>query len=190
MNTKVNQEKNNTLLYLEDDEALAYVTKRSLEKRGFQVHHALTLGSLRQSIQNVTFTYALLDLKIGRDTSMELITEIKKTKDVPIVILTGYGTVRSAVQAMKLGAINFLSKPCTIDEIIKALLEVETNNETTVKNTSANETLEKPSLKAIEHETIQRVLDENEGNISAAARQLKMHRRTLQRKLQKRHIDT
>ncbi len=174
-----------TLLYLEDDEALAFITKRSLQKRGFNVHHVETLAALRNALSTQPFSHALLDLKIGNDTSIELIEEIKNALNIPIVILTGYGAIRTAVQAIKLGAIDFLNKPCTIDEIITALCSADSID---TANLSSGE-LVKPSLKAIERETIQRALDENNGNISAAARQLKMHRRTLQRKLIKRHMD-
>lgn len=174
-----------TLLYLEDDEALAFVTTRALQKRGFNVHHAATLDALRASLNRQPFSHALLDLKIGNETSIELIEEIKDKHDIPIVILTGYGTIRTAVQAIKLGAIDFLNKPCNTEEIIAALCA----NDKEEITTSISDDLIKPSLKAIERETIQRALDENSGNISAAARQLKMHRRTLQRKLIKRHIE-
>lgn len=175
---------NGAIIYLEDDDMLAFVTKRSLEKKGFQVHHYATTDDFRHGLANLEFDYALLDLKIGNDTSLTLIQQIKGVKDVPVVILTGYGTIQTAVQAMKLGAINFISKPSTVDEIIHALHEKgdhEQPQRTEIK-------IEKPSLKSVEWETIQRAIDENQGNLSAAARQLKMHRRTLQRKLNKRHI--
>ena len=173
------------LLYLEDDEALAFVTKRAMQKRGFAVEHVATLAALREHLKKADFSHALLDLKIGNDTSIELIDEIKKARDIPIVILTGYGTIRTAVQAIKYGAIDFLNKPCSVDDVISALCATDIEE---IINVASNN-LEKPSLKSIERETIQRALDENNGNISAAARQLKMHRRTLQRKLIKRHLE-
>lgn len=175
---------NKTILYLEDDEALAFVTKRALVKRGFIVHYFPSIASLQNALSTLTYDAALLDLKIGSDTSLSLISDIKGDSNTPIIILTGYGTIRTAVQAMKLGAIDFLSKPCSVNEIIAAFKEA--NNPTT---NSEEAEIEKPSLKVIEWESIQKALDENDGNISAAARQLKMHRRTLQRKLNKRHIE-
>lgn len=173
------------ILYLEDDDALANVTRRGLEKRGFEVIHFLSIKELTNQLNNFHFDHALLDLKIGNDNSLRLIKELKEKSQASIVILTGYGTIRTAVQAMKLGAINFLSKPSSIDEILKALSE----KSGTYLSEETIPTFDKPSLKAVEWETIQKALDENNGNISAAARQLKMHRRTLQRKLTKRHID-
>lgn len=183
----------NVLLYLEDDEALASVTKRAFETRGFAVHHFSNINKLTSSLLDIHFTHVLLDLKIGNQSSLDIIGLIKKvpseSKSIrPIVILTGYGTIRTAVQAMKLGAINFLSKPATIDEILAALSHQ--GNEVLEPNPLPGENFQKPSLKASEWETIQKALDDNQGNISATARQLKMHRRTLQRKLSKRHLDT
>ena len=174
------------LLYLEDDEALAFVTSRALTRLGFEVHHEVSIESVKRKLSEQVFTHVLLDLKIGNQHSLSLIQDIKSHMDIPIVVLTGYGTVRTAVQAMKLGAINFLSKPCGIEEIAAAL------EETFILPAAPEEPIEslaKPSLKALEWEAIQRALDENKGNISAAARQLKMHRRTLQRKLNKKNMD-
>lgn len=173
-----------TVIYLEDDEALAYVTKRALEAKEFKVRHYSSNAELRADLDQSTFDAALLDLKIGNETSFELIQEVKQAHNVPVVVLTGYGTIQTAVQAMKLGAINFLRKPATIDELIAAITETTVQTQQDV----GSETIERPSLKAIERETIQRALDEHKGNISAAARQLKMHRRTLQRKLNKKYL--
>ncbi len=173
------------ILYLEDDESLAFVTKRALEKRNFIVHHFLDIQSLTSSYQQLSFDVVLLDLKIGNDSSLNLIEEIKHEHKVPVVILTGYGTIRTAVQAMKLGAVNFLTKPCGIDEILLAF-ETELSSELSdipIQNAPL-------SLRKLEWEAIQKALDDNDGNVSAAARQLKMHRRTLQRKLQKRRVET
>ena len=171
------------ILYLEDDEALAYVMCRSLEKLGFATHYFADIASLQTALDGMHFDYVLLDLKIGNETSLGLIEEIKSYRDVPVLVMSGYGTIRTAVQAMKLGAVNFLSKPCGIDDILQAL----TQEDSAIANVLEID-VAKPSLKAVEWETIQKALDENDGNISAAARQLKMHRRTLQRKLQKRNI--
>lgn len=175
---------NKTILYLEDDEALAFVTERALIKKGFIVHYFSSITPLKSALGTLAYDVALLDLKIGNDTSLSLISDIKTNNNVPIVILTGYGTIRTAVQAMKLGAIDFLSKPCSVNEIVSAFEKA--NNSA---DNSEKPEIEKPSLKVIEWESIQKALDDNGGNISAAARQLKMHRRTLQRKLNKRHVE-
>ena len=171
------------ILYLEDDQALAMVTKRGLEKRGFIVYWLQSIDEVINVLDNFDYTYVVLDLKIGNQTSLSLIAKIRAASSVPIVILTGYGTIQTAVQAMRLGAVDFLTKPCGIEAILTALTDSE---RPIVDHTDV--ALEKQSLKSVEWETIQRALDENQGNVSAAARQLKMHRRTLQRKLQKKHL--
>lgn len=174
------------LLYLEDDEALAFVTSRALSKKGFKVLHFADLANLRSQLGTLEFDAALLDLKIGSNTSLEVLTVVVAERNIPVVVLTGYGTIRTAVQAMKLGAVDFLSKPCSVEEIITAF-----NNHRPVSPRAEieSEELKPPSLKNMEWEAIQKALDDNNGNISAAARQLKLHRRTLQRKLQKRHSE-
>ena len=172
-----------TILYLEDDDALAHITSRTLNRRGYEVIHYATIDELKNNLHTLHFNYALLDLKIGQETSLQLIQHIKEYNDAPIVILTGYGTIRTSVQAMKLGAINFLTKPSSADDILMAFTDPLSNIE------ESEIVLQKTSLKTIERETIQQALDDNNGNISAAARQLNMHRRTLQRKLTKRHIE-
>ncbi len=172
------------LLYLEDDEALAFVTCRTLEKRRYLVDHFADIDAVRAALAQKAYRYALLDLKIGNNTSLGLIRDIKQRYDIPIVLLTGYGSIRTAVQAMKLGAVNFLSKPCSTEEIISALEDQPFLDAATTDKPVAG-----PSLKSTEWEAIQKALDDNGGNISAAARQLRLHRRTLQRKLQKRHLE-
>ena len=172
-----------TLLYLEDDDALAFVTKRALEARHFQVEHYSNLNDARQGLAARDFHCALLDLKIGKETSLRFIQQIKARQDIPVVLITGYGSIRTTVQAMRLGAINYLSKPCSISEIVTALNDAEFSN--AGDQNDLRHHVEAPSLRRQEWEAIQRALDHNEGNISATARQLKMHRRTLQRKLAK-----
>ncbi len=98
----------------------------------------------------------------------------------PIVLITGYGSVRTTVRAMRLGAINYLSKPCSISDIVTALTAAEFTNAS--DQSAARQPVEVPSLRQQEWEVIQRALAQNAGNVSATARQLKLHRRTLQRK--------
>ncbi len=172
-----------TLLYLEDDDALAFVTKRALEARHYQVEHFSNLVDARRGLAERDFHCALLDLKIGNETSLRFIQQIKARKDIPVVLITGYGSIRTAVHALRLGAINYLSKPCSISDIVTALNDVEFNNASDQSDVSRE--VEAPSLRRQEWEAIQRALEQNQGNVSATARQLKMHRRTLQRKLAK-----
>lgn len=171
-----------TLLYLEDDAALAGITSRGLARKGYEVYHFSSIDELQLNLRARHYDYALLDLKIGSESSLALVKTLHSDFGIQVVVLTGYGSIRTTVQAMKLGAVNFLSKPSSIDEIVAAFDE---ESETNI----AQPELAKPSLKNIEWETIQKALDENGGNISGAARQLKMHRRTLQRKLQKKRLE-
>ncbi len=170
------------LLFVEDDEALAFVIKRALEKRGYCVHWFDELPEVRAQQARLPLDFALLDLKVGKETTLDFIAQLKQTHpNIPIVLLTGYGSITTAVQAMKLGAINYLTKPCSVEQIVAAL-----KNDTSPVPSADPTVVEAPSLRRVEWEVIQKALDQNDCNISATARQLKMHRRTLQRKLQKR----
>ena len=101
--------------------------------------------------------------------------------DMKIVMLTAYASIATTVEAIKLGAINYLTKPASVQEIIEKLSQAEDSSKTPIEDTPL-------SIKRLEWEHLQKVLLEHDGNISAAARALNMHRRTLQRKLQKRPL--
>ncbi len=168
------------LLYLEDDEILAYMTVKALTRKGFDVHHFESINDACSSLANSSYSHALLDLKLGDGHSLALIADLVDAhKDIKILLLTGYASIATAVQAIKLGAHNYLAKPATIEEIMMAF------GENSTVDCSPDETI---SLKRLEWEKIQQALTENDGNISATARQLKIHRRTLQRKLDKRPV--
>lgn len=174
------------ILLVEDDEVFARAISRALEQRNYSVAHAQTSEQAKQLIQSDEFDYAILDLNLGGETSLNLIPVIKhKLTGIHILILTGYASIATAMEAIKLGADNYLAKPADADEILSAML-VEGNSD--IPEPSESSKLEPMSVRRLEWEHIQRVLMENNGNISATARQLKMHRRTLQRKLQKRPV--
>jgi len=174
----------NNLLLVEDDAVFARVISRALNQRHYQVWHADSLDQAHQLIDDQTFQYAILDLNLGGHTSLELIPVLQeKNPDIMTLILTGYASIATAVEAIKLGATNYLAKPADTDEILAALLDQPGNHP------SSSEASQEPmSVRRLEWEHIQKVLKENNGNISETARQLKMHRRTLQRKLQKRPV--
>lgn len=172
------------MIYLEDDEALAMVTCRALLQRGVDVEHYPDLDSVPQTL--VDFKFALLDLKLEEGVSLPFIQQLRQANPaIKIVVLTGYASIATAVQAIKLGAVNYLAKPATIDQI---LLAFEGEAEPLNGNSEAFTEGENMSLRRLEWEHIQQALVENSGNISATARQLKMHRRTLQRKLAKKPV--
>ncbi len=177
-----------TILYVEDDINLATVTTKSLTKRGFEVTHCSELSDAQNAAAKQRFDYALLDLKLENETSLELIAPLKKTNpDMAILVLTGYASIATAVRAIKLGADNYLSKPATISDILRAFDENRAQNPSGDYDNLDNDAVTM-SVKRLEWEHIQRALTENNGNVSATARQLKMHRRTLQRKLQKKPV--
>lgn len=169
------------LLLVEDDEAFAWAASRAMERRGYEVSHAGEFERARNLVEDEDFEYAVLDLNLGNCTSLDLILPLReRNPDMRILVLTGYASIATAVRAIKLGADNYLAKPADTDEILTALL--------TDSEPDADAELQPMSVRRLEWEHIQKVLEQNNGNISATARQLSMHRRTLQRKLQKRPV--
>lgn len=174
------------ILLVEDDEVFSRVMSRALMHRDYQVSHAANEDEALALIADTQFNYAILDLNLGGHTSLGLIAPLKQSNpNSRILILTGYASITTAVEAIKLGADNYLAKPADADEILSALLD--SDNSSAVADPDLTH-LEPMSVRRLEWEHIQKVLKENDGNISETARQLKMHRRTLQRKLQKRPV--
>lgn len=171
------------LLMVEDDEVFASVTGRALGRRGFSVVIANTLEQAYRIINEQEFDYAIIDLNLAGQSSLELIPPLRERfSQARLLMLTGYASIATAVEAIKLGADNYLAKPADIDEILAALDDGHAG-------THADIPFQEPmSVRRLEWEHIQKVLMENDGNISETARQLKMHRRTLQRKLQKKPV--
>jgi len=169
------------VLIVDDEPVFTQVLARALSKRGFDVHeahNALEALTLAESFKPQRIT---LDLKMADSSGLQLIPKLLTIlPDVNIVLLTGYSSIATAVQAIKLGARNYLCKPANTDEILLAF-EQQSSEEVEVVGSPI-------SVNRLEWEHIQKVLTENEGNISATARALCMHRRTLQRKLQKRPV--
>ncbi|CAL1239270.1 response regulator transcription factor [Candidatus Methylocalor cossyra] len=171
-----------TLLVVDDDPTFCGVLKQALEKRGFEVHTATDLEGGIALAEQVDPEYAVVDLRIGHDSGLILVRKLHELDaNTRIVVLTGYASIATAVEAIKLGAVHYLTKPADADEIVAALHRDEGDPSVEIK--------EKPlSVRRLEWEHLQKVLVEHGGNISAAARALGMHRRTLQRKLEKRPV--
>ena len=168
------------LLLIHDDPHFSEVLARGLRRRDYQVEvahnaqQALTLASQFQP------QWIALDLRLGEESGMPLIKPLLSVlPQCRIVMLTGYASIATAVEAVKQGAYNYLHKPATIHELLRAF------GEELEPQTPEQQPGEIMSVERMEWEHIQRVLNEHEGNISATARALNMHRRTLQRKLQK-----
>lgn len=175
-------EKPTDFLIVDDDPTLASMLERVLQRRGFSTASAGDTTHALQLASNTIFTKAIVDLKLGSDSGLQLIRELKlRQPEIVIVMLTGYSSISTAVEAVKLGAVNYLCKPAEADEILAAFGEQSQHISTEPAYTPI-------SVDRLEWEHIQKVLQENNGNISATARALGMHRRTLQRKLQKRPV--
>lgn len=175
-----------TILVVDDDDIFCSVLARALERRGFSVCAALSVTQARQMIEKQRPEFAVVDLRIGNDSGLQLVRTLAAlTPPAKSVVLTGYGSIATAVEAIKLGALHYLTKPVEVDEILAALQgALPALGETGAAHP-------KPlSVRRAEWEHIQRVLSEHGGNISAAARALGIHRRTLQRKLHKRPVRT
>lgn len=169
---------------LVDDEPLFVRTlQRSLERKGIE---SLTAGTAAQALETARgreFDFALVDLKIGRDSGLKLIGPLRALRPrMRIVMMTGYASVATAVEAIKAGADDYLLKPVNVEAILHAIAE-EPREES--RDAAEDDDLMIP-LSRIEWEHIQQALKATDGNISAAARLLGMHRRSLQRKLAKR----
>lgn len=170
------------LLVVDDDPTFCSVLKQALEKRGFDVYVAHDLHSAVKLTEKIDPEYAVIDLRIGLESGLSMVKRLKALDgNTRIVILTGYASIATAVEAIKLGATHYLTKPADADEIVNALHKNGGDDSISLK--------ERPlSVKRLEWEHLQKVLVEHQGNISAAARALGMHRRTLQRKLDKRPV--
>jgi two-component system response regulator RegA len=167
-------------LLIDDDVVFSSVLAKVLVRRGNQAVTATNGEQAVAQCSNTAIDRVVLDLKLERESGLSILQQLRTAQlDIDVVILTGYSSISTAVEAIKIGAINYLCKPASADEIIAAF-----------ENTTTRVEVQKspPSVNRLEWEHIQRVLNENNGNISATARSLSMHRRTLQRKLQKRPV--
>lgn len=170
------------LLFLDDDQTFREVLGKALAKRGYNVLPAATLAEARSLARLYKPTLALVDLKLGDASGLDLLPWLKQLDpDMVIVVLTGYASVATAVTAVRRGAVNYLCKPVTASDVVKAL----TMDEAAEQEPDGFSPM---SVRRMEWEHIQKVLQENDGNISATARSLGMHRRTLQRKLWKKPL--
>ena len=170
------------LLMVEDDSVFANVMARALRTRGFDVTVAVNAREAIACARDRPLRYAVVDLKLGDDSGLTLIPALLAEKPIlRVLLLTGYASIATAVEAIKRGAHDYLAKPVDADAVVRALL-----GDDDAEVVDATELPESPlRLRRLEWEHIQRTLRECEGNISETARRLGMHRRTLQRKLGK-----
>ena len=168
-------------ILIDDNATFARLLKRSMERQGHSLiwcENATAALSLQDAGDGI-----ILDLNLGEDSGLKLLPELyQRFPDTKIVILTGYASINTAVSAIKLGACEYLPKPADIDTILHCFFKDQTATTDLAETPLENDPL---SLKRLTWEHLQRVLEEHDGNISATARALNMHRRTLQRMLQK-----
>ena len=173
---------NPSLLIVDDDATFARILGRAMSRHGYQVLTACNASEALDFCRQYSPRRAVVDLKLESESGLHLLPQlIELSPQLEVLILTGYSSISTAVEAIKLGALNYLCKPASVDEIIAAFDTGATPEATGISESP-------PSVERLEWEHIQRVLTENGGNISATARCLGMHRRTLQRKLQKRPV--
>jgi two-component system, response regulator RegA len=171
-----------SLIIVEDDAGFARTLKRSFERRGYQVVIAASTEEVRKELADKSFSRAVVDLKLGGASGLACV-ELLRTHDpdMLIVVLTGFASIATAVEAIKLGACHYLAKPSNTDDIEAAFQKAEGNAEVALDTRPT-------SIKTLEWERIHQTLIETDFNISEAARRLGMHRRTLARKLEKRPV--
>ena len=168
-----------TLLIVEDDKSFLQRLARAMEARGFEVRTAESVGEGLQAVEMSAPAFAVCDMRLGDGNGLDVISALRKRcPDARGVVLTGYGNIATAVTAVKLGAVDYLSKPADADDVVAALLAI------------GNEKSEPPSnpmsADRVRWEHIQRIYEMCNRNVSETARRLNMHRRTLQRILAKR----
>lgn len=170
-----------SLLLVDDDATFTAVLARALERRDFQVQVAHDVAQALALLAQQVPSYAIVDLKMPGPSGLSMIAKLKeRNAAMRIVVLTGYASIATAVEAIKLGATHYLAKPADADEIVAAF-----EHDANAAPPAAPQLL---SVDRMEWEYINKVLAECGNNISEAARRLHMHRRTLQRKLNKRPV--
>jgi two-component system, response regulator RegA len=172
------------VLIVEDDPRLLQTLAESFGRRGYQVTSASTVGdALRRSIRAAP-SHAVVDLKLAEGSGLDVLAHLAALRPSPrIVVLTGFASIATTVEAIKLGAVHYLAKPATVREIEAAFDHIAGREMPEIESGARVS-----ALKAQEWETIQQTLAETEFNISEAARRLGLHRRTLARKLAKQPI--
>jgi two-component system, response regulator RegA len=168
-----------TLLIVEDDRLFLQRLARAMETRGFSVRTAETVSEGLQQVEASAPAFAVVDMRLGDGNGLDVISALKKRRpEARGIVLTGYGNIVTAVTAVKLGAVDYLSKPADAEEVAAALLATGENKPAPPENPM--------SADRVRWEHIQRIYELCGRNVSETARRLNMHRRTLQRILAKR----
>ena len=172
-------DENNSLLILDDDQPFLKRLSVAMEKRGFNVFAASSMAEFSRIIESDCPNYAIIDLRLSDGTGLDAVESIRNVNPKSkIVVLTGYGAIATAVAAVKIGAIDYLSKPADANDILNALVFSDQSKPPPPVNPM--------SADRVKWEHIQRIFELCNRNVSETARRLNMHRRTLQRILAKR----
>jgi two-component system response regulator RegA len=179
MNDTENSQPEMTLLVVDDDKPFLQRLARAMESRGFIVATAESVAAGLEAVKAAPPAYAVVDMRLGDGNGLDVIEAIRKVRpDSRAIVLTGYGNIATAVNAVKLGAIDYLAKPADADDIYTALTATPGEKVSPPENPM--------SADRVRWEHIQRVFEMCDRNVSETARRLNMHRRTLQRILAKR----
>jgi len=181
--------RNNTprpsILLVDDDDRLRSRMARAFEDRGYEALQAQGYEDAVAIAERESTEYALVDLRMPGKSGLELVRELHRIDPATkVVVLTGYGSIATALEAVRLGARHYLTKPADVDELIASFGRGEASSDAEAVTAGA-EPMQTPSLARVEWEHIQRVLTDCDGNITKAAERLGIHRRSLQRKLAK-----
>ena len=168
-----------SLLIVEDDKSFLQRLARAMELRGFEVTTADSVADGLSQVEKTPPAFAVVDMRLGGGNGLDVISALKQRRpDARGIVLTGYGNIATAVNAVKLGAVDYLSKPADADDVATALLAIDGKNAEPPENPM--------SADRVRWEHIQRIYELCGRNVSETARRLNMHRRTLQRILAKR----
>jgi two-component system response regulator RegA len=168
-----------SLLIVEDDKSFLQRLARAMEGRGFSVTTAESVAEGLSQLENASPAFAVVDMRLEDGNGLDVISALKRRRpDARAIILTGYGNIATAVNAVKLGAVDYLSKPVDADDVVAALLALDGRKADPPENPM--------SADRVRWEHIQRIYELCGRNVSETARRLNMHRRTLQRILAKR----
>ncbi|WP_141332689.1 response regulator transcription factor [Myxococcus sp. AB025B] len=181
MSTTVGDGHHPSLLLVDDDATLRERLARAFRERGWEVTTAGDYDEALTAAKRESPEYAVVDLRMPGRSGLEVVKDLLAVDaSTKAIVLTGYGSIATTVDAIRLGAVNYLPKPADVDDILAAFARASGE-----PSLAAPETFEAPSLARAEWEHIHRVLADCAGNISEASRKLGIHRRSLQRKLQK-----
>jgi two-component system response regulator RegA len=170
-----------SILIVDDDKVLRVRLAAAFRERGFEAHTAADYDEAIALANAESPEFALVDLRLPGRSGLEIVRALRAIdSETKIVVLTGYGSIATAMDAVRLGATNYIAKPADVDDILLAFTRGDAQ-----PAVPADPEFVAPSLARAEWEHINRVLSDSDGNISEAARRLKIHRRSLQRKLQK-----